>query len=77
MGVISIGFSKHGLHSIFAVQPASYGLHVDYKVGETWLDCYTQRVEISVLKSSWFLGTSDLPEGLSVGLLLLLSVPHQ
>lgn len=77
MGVISIGFSKHGLHSIFAVQPASYGLHVDYKVGETWLDCYTQRVEISGLKSSWFLGTSDLPEGLSVGLLLLLSVPHQ
>lgn len=77
MDVISIGFSKYGLHSIFAVHPGSYGLHVDYMVGETWLDCCTKRVEISGLKSSWFLGTSDLPEGLYMGLLLLLSIPHQ
>lgn len=48
---------------------------MDYKVGETWLDCCTQRVVISGLKSSLLLGTSDLPEGLY--LRLILSIAHQ
>ena len=49
MDVISIDFSNRVSrvsNSILAVQPGRYGLHVYYKVGETWLDHCTLRVVI-------------------------------
>lgn len=49
---------------------------MDYKVGETCLDCQTQGVMINGWKSSSLLGTSDFPEGLYLKLILL-STPHQ